>query len=110
MKSVLVVDDSFLQRKIIKNILEKQREVEVTEGANGQDALNKLGDASYDVMILDLLMPVLSGIDTLKGLKEKNIEIPVIICSADIQDATRKECEELGVFGFINKPPQPDEL
>ncbi|MFC1616920.1 response regulator [Candidatus Margulisiibacteriota bacterium] len=110
MNSILLIDDSFLQRKIIKNILIKQREVEITEAVNGKEGLEKHQGVEFDLIILDLLMPVLSGVDTLKELRKQKINTPVIICSADLNDDVKEECKDLNVFGYINKPPKADDL
>jgi len=110
MIKVLIVDDSFLQRKIIRNFFKQHPDVDVIEAVHGQDGLDKLSQEKVDIMVLDLLMPVMSGEETLKELKNRESKIPVIICSADIQDITKKNCLELGALRFINKPPKENEL
>ncbi len=103
MARILIADDSFLQRRILGNIL-KEEGHETIEAVNGKDALEKAGTESPDCILLDLLMPEIDGFGVLESMREKGLNIPVIIFSADIQDTTRAKCYELGVVDFINKP------
>ena len=109
MYRILIADDSWLQRQLISNVL-KENNYEFIEAQNGKDAVEKVVSQKPDCLILDLLMPDMDGIEVLKFLKEKNISVPVIILSADIQNTTRTQCFELGAVDFINKPAQNQEL
>ena len=81
----LVVDDSLLSRKSASNILRSQGH-ETVEAINGQDALAKVEQETPDCIMLDLLMPEMDGFEVLENLRGRNCQIPVIVCSADIQD------------------------
>jgi two-component system chemotaxis response regulator CheY len=107
--SMLITDDSIIARKKIKGLL-KDTGFKITEAVNGNEALEILEIERFDIILLDLLMPELDGFDVLRRLKDKNMKIPVIVISADIQEATRELCMELGASGFLNKPPSKDEL
>jgi twitching motility two-component system response regulator PilH len=103
MPRILVVDDSILQRSIIRKILEPIR-AEVVEAENGEDALGKLDGASFDCIVTDLLMPKMGGIPLMEKLREKGNSVPIIVITADIQETTKNRCIELGAKEFINKP------
>jgi CheY-like chemotaxis protein len=106
---ILVVDDSLFARVNICNIL-KAAGHEMVEAENGIEGLQKLAEHQPDCIISDLLMPELDGIGFLTALQEKQSRIPVIILTADIQEAKRLQCQRLGAAGFITKPPQKAEI
>ena len=108
-KVALVVDDSALTRKFIVDYL-KPLEMEVLQTSNGKDAMSFLLAKKIDVLLLDLLMPDVTGWEVLEFMRKKEIQIPTIIISADVQDSTRKRCFELGAFAVTHKPPKESEL
>lgn len=104
---VIVVDDSALMRKIISDMINSQKDIEVIYTArNGEDLLEKIDKYMPDVITLDVEMPKMDGIATLKELKDKNYNIPVIMLSSISQRGTSLtiECLEKGAFDFIPKP------
>lgn len=104
---VIVVDDSALMRKIISDMINSQEEMEVIDTAkNGEELLIKIARRVPDVITLDIEMPKLNGIQTLKELKKININIPVIMLSSISKSGTEStmDCLELGAFDFIAKP------
>lgn len=104
---VIVVDDSALMRKIISDIINKDSNMEViTTCRNGEDLLNKLQKEKPDVITLDVEMPKMDGITTLKNLKRNGYNIPVIVLSSISKRGTDLtfECLESGAFDFIPKP------
>lgn len=107
--TILVIDDSFVNRQYIKTILE-ERNVKVIEAGDGSEALDILESAKPDLIILDLLMPIMGGIETLQNIRERGHSYPVLVLTADIHEATRKSCLNLGVSGFINKPTNEREV
>ncbi|MCH8077069.1 MAG: response regulator [SAR324 cluster bacterium] len=107
--TILVVDDNLIIRKILTNTLEKDGYA-VVAVSSGEDALEYTRNGTVGCMILDLHMDGLSGYDVLEHLAKNGPEIPVIVLSADWQEATRKRVEELGALGFLNKPPNKNEL
>ena len=108
MAKILIIDDSLFMRMQIKDILEKAGH-QTMEASCGEEGLEAVGQAP-DAIILDLLMPGMSGEDVLAGLRQRGVRIPVIVHTADIQDSTRQKCLELGAGAFLNKPPQAQEL
>ena len=105
MLKVLICDDSAFMRKIFSDTIEKDPELEVAATAyNGQDALRKLKKIDVDILMLDIEMPKLNGLETLEIVKDKYPEIPVIMVSALDNRETVFRALELGAFDFIPKP------
>ena len=109
MPSVLTVDDSLMMRKFISIALTSQG-FDVSEAADGGEALEIVRSSPPDCMVLDLLMPEVDGIEVLETLKRDNISFPIIVMTADIQESTEKKCVDLGAFRVLNKPPKGDIL
>lgn len=104
---VIVVDDSALMRKIISDMINSNDNMEVIATCkNGEDLLSKLSDLTPHVITLDVEMPILDGLTTLKELKRRGIDIPTIILSSLSQTGTQLsiECLELGAFDIVSKP------
>jgi len=103
MSRILITDDSSSQRIILSGILEKLGH-EVETACNGQEALEKIKTNPPDCMLLDNLMPIMDGLQTLEALKARNITVPIIMLTADIQEWLKTRCLELGATMFLNKP------
>lgn len=104
---VIVVDDSALMRKIVSDILNSQQDIEVIGTArNGEDLLLKLSKDVPDVITLDVEMPKMDGITTLKEMKLRNYAVPIIMLSSISKNGTAltMECLENGAFDFVAKP------
>lgn len=104
---VVVVDDSALMRKIISDMINSSENMEVINTCkNGQELLNRLAEKTPDIITLDVEMPVMDGVTTLKELRRKNIEIPVIILSSISQNAAQltMDCLGAGAFDIVPKP------
>jgi two-component system, chemotaxis family, protein-glutamate methylesterase/glutaminase len=106
MIKVLVVDDSALMRKLIPQILERDNMIQVVGTAmDGQFALKKIGDLRPDVVTLDLEMPRMDGMETLREIM-KHYNLPVIIVSAHTKAgaAATFRALNIGAFDFVAKP------
>lgn len=103
MAKILVVDDSGMSRRTLRKILEPAGH-QVIEAEDGITALEHYYLHKPDVVLLDLTMTGMYGIDVLEKLREMDAGARVIVASADIQSSTRKLVEEAGASGFINKP------
>ncbi|MDR1955833.1 MAG: chemotaxis response regulator protein-glutamate methylesterase [Treponema sp.] len=104
---VLIVDDSALMRNLIGKMVESTPGLKVAEKAmNGLFALRKIPRANPDIIVLDLEMPEMNGIEFLKERKKQGIEIPVIILSAVARQGAEMTMEALalGACDFIQKP------
>ncbi|PKO16316.1 MAG: response regulator [Chloroflexi bacterium HGW-Chloroflexi-10] len=103
MAKILIVDDSTFARSKIKKAL-AELNCEVLEAGSGDEAVEIARTQLPDLMTLDLLMPVMSGQDTLQAVKNLHLPVKVIIVSADIQIQTREELLAAGASAFLNKP------
>lgn len=109
MSKVLIVDDEQSIRRILRDILEFEK-YEVEEAVNGMDCLVKLKQKKYDVLLLDIKMPKLDGMDTLDRIQEIAPEIPVVMISGHANIDTAVEAVKKGAFDFISKPPDLNRL
>ncbi|NPV44734.1 MAG: sigma-54-dependent Fis family transcriptional regulator [Firmicutes bacterium] len=106
---VLLVDDEAKIREILKLVLEKEG-YQVNTAKNGSEALNILRDEYFDVMITDLKMPKMDGLELMREIKQKGIKVNVIFITAyaDIKDAV--EAIKLGAFDYLEKNFKMEEL
>jgi len=104
MKTVLVVDDSFFMRNMLKKILHEHSYSVIAEAENGLDAIKKYEKYRPDVVLLDLTMPVLGGFDALKEIKRIDPKANVIICSSMGTKFNFIEALRLGARDFVMKP------
>lgn len=100
---ILIVDDSALSRRTLRRILESA-DYEVVEAADGMAGLELYFLEKPKLVLLDLVMKGMYGLDVLVKLRELDPNALVVVASADIQSSTRKMVDEAGAFAFINKP------
>ena len=99
---ILLIDDSTLSRNMFKSSLgDKHTFIEAIDGMSG---LEKYFLEKPDLVVLDLIMPGMNGLDVLSKLREMDPDARVVIGSADVQDESRRMVMELGALGFITKP------
>lgn len=106
-KKILVIDDSALMRRIICDIISLDDEFEVADmAADGEEGLLFLSRNTYDVVILDVVMPRVDGITVLKNMRQLRKAPPVVMFSSEVGDGTSVTIQalELGAFDFIEKP------
>jgi DNA-binding NarL/FixJ family response regulator len=109
MKKILIVDDEDDFRDIIKDILIDEGFSPV-ESPSGSNALEMFKKYPFDAVLLDLRMPEMDGIETMKELRKMNSRIPIIILTAFGDIPTAVEAVKLGAYDFITKPPEFDKL
>lgn len=102
-KKIMVVDDSALSRRTLRRILEGAG-YSVVEAEEGMAALELYFIEKPDLVLLDLVMKGMYGLDVLAKLREMDAGARVIVASADIQTSTRTLVDEAGATDFINKP------
>ena len=102
-KKIMVVDDSALSRRTLRRILEGGG-YSIVEADEGMAALELYFIEKPDLVLLDLVMKGMYGLDVLSKLREMDPGARVIVASADIQTSTRALVEEAGATDFINKP------
>jgi two-component system chemotaxis response regulator CheY len=103
MSKVLIVDDSALSRRTLRRILESAG-YEVVEAEDGMTALEVYFLEKPKLVLLDLVMKGMYGLDVLLKLREMDPKALVVVASADIQSSTRKMVADAGALAFINKP------
>lgn len=108
MAKILVVDDESSIRRTLKEILEFEK-YEVDLAANGQDAVNMAKDNNYDVILLDIKMPEMDGIEVLEKISASN-NVPIIMISGHGTIDTAVETIKKGAYDFIVKPPDLNRL
>lgn len=106
---VLIVDDSALARRNLRQILETAG-YDVAEADDGLVALERYFLDKPDVVLLDLVMRGMYGLDVLKKLRELDPDARVLVVSADVQSSSHELVEEAGAKGFVNKPFDKDEI
>lgn len=109
MSKVLIVDDERSIRHTLRDILEFEK-YEVDEACDGMEALVKIKQSPYDVIILDIKMPKMDGMDALDRIQEIARETPVVMISGHASIDTAVEAVKKGAFDFISKPPDLNRL
>jgi signal transduction histidine kinase len=105
MMNILVVDDDEMVRYVLTEKL-CESGFSATEACDGQSAVELFRAAAFDAVLLDLKMPGMDGIETLKELRKHDPDIPVIMVTAFGDIATAVEAIKLGAYDFVEKPPQ----
>lgn len=103
---VLIVDDSSMIRMILKGILKQIQIEDVVEASDGHQALKRLEEGPVDLLLLDIHMPNMDGIDLLRTLQDNPSaeKPPVIIISSDSDSEQVEKVQALGARAFIRKP------
>ena len=108
---VLIADDHSVVREGLKQYIKTLDEVElVDEADNGIEAWTKIRDICYDLVILDVSMPGMSGLDVLQKINEKNLKIPVLILSVHPQEQFAIRAFKMGASGYLSKDTAFEEL
>jgi twitching motility two-component system response regulator PilH len=102
---ILVVDDVDTELQLICNFLREEGYV-VSHASNGQDALQKAINEQPDVIVSDLIMPIMDGLELFRKLKKipETAKIPFIACTTKDREPDRKWAEMQGVKGYVTKP------
>ncbi|AQU80699.1 MULTISPECIES: response regulator [Planococcus] len=108
MKKILVADDEDILRILITDTLEDDFDVE--EAEDGKEALQKIRDNDYDLIVLDYMMPYLTGLEVLEAVRNDHNTTKVLMLTAKAQDADRENAIAKGADYFMSKPFSPMEL
>jgi two-component system response regulator FlrC len=108
-QSILLVDDDLEFRKAMKKMFEKSGYT-VTVVADGQEALETLSRGTFDLIISDLRMPNLNGLELMEEIKRKQLDTPVIFITAYGEVSSYMDLMNLGAFEYINKPVKGQEI
>ena len=109
-KSVLICDDAAFMRVMIKDILTKNGYEVAGEAENGVKAVEKYNETKPDLVMMDITMPEMDGIQALKKIRESDAGATVIMCSAMGQQAMVIESIQSGAKDFIVKPFKPERI
>ena len=108
-QKVLIVDD---EKDFLDIISERilARGMDVSTASSAEDALNMVEEESFDVVILDFMMPALDGFKALKLMKAKQPDMQIIVLTGNVPDEKRMEAKALGALDVIEKPPDLKDL
>ena len=110
MAKILIVDDAAFMRMMVKDNLKKAGYTDFYEAGNGEEAIAKYTENTPDLVLLDITMPIMDGIQALQSIKQANPQAKVIMCSAMGQEGMVVEAIKLGALDFIVKPFKPERL
>jgi DNA-binding response OmpR family regulator len=108
-EKILIVDD---EKDFLDIIAERirARGIDVSTTTSAEDAIHMVEEKSYDVIIMDFMMPGMNGFQTLKAIKEKKPEVQIILLTGNVLEENRIEAKKLGALDVIEKPPDLKDL
>ena len=109
MADILIIDDEKAIRKTLSEILSFEG-YKIDEAADGEEGLKRFKDKSYDVVLCDIKMPKLDGIEFLQKAGETSPDVPIIMISGHVNIQTAVEAVKKGAYDFISKPPDLNRL
>lgn len=110
MYKIMVVDDAGFMRKMVQTHLTKAGYTDFVEGEDGQKAVELYKELKPDLVIMDITMPNMDGIEALRTIKSIDADAKVVMCSAMGQEAMVMEAIKLGALDFIVKPFKADRI
>lgn len=112
MKQVLVVDDSKVMREMIVACLRPEPELAFTHAASGLEAIEKLSLQRFEILVLDLNMPDIGGIEVVDFVRAQDTlrELPIIVVTTRGDEASRSKALGAGASRFLTKPFTPEDL
>ncbi len=109
-KGILIVDDAAFMRMMVKDVLTKNGYTVLGEAENGAIAVDRYKELSPELVIMDITMPEMDGIQSVKEIKKVDGNAKIIMCSAMGQQAMVIEAIQAGAKDFIVKPFQPERV
>jgi two-component system chemotaxis response regulator CheY len=111
-KTILIVEDSATTRALIRAVIDELGDVETVEAASGFEALKLLPQQEYDLIITDINMPDINGLELISFVRnnERYIHLPIIIVSTERSEEDKKRGMALGASNYVTKPFKSGEL
>lgn len=110
MSHILVVDDHAIVRSGIRRLLSEREDIQVLEAASGEEAMNAVSGNAFDLIVLDLNLPGLGGLELLRRLTRAAPKTPVLIFSQHAEAIYATKALETGARGFVSKNALPEEF
>ncbi|TCW38679.1 two-component system chemotaxis response regulator CheY [Thermohydrogenium kirishiense] len=110
MSKIMIVDDAAFMRMMIKDIITKNNLGSVIEAEDGSVAVEKYNQEKPDLVLMDITMPEMDGIQAVRQIVKKDPNAKIVMCSAKGQQAMVIEAIQAGAKDFIVKPFQPDRV
>jgi PAS domain S-box-containing protein len=106
---ILLVEDNEMNRLMARSVLELW-DAKITECENGQLAVDALKENDFDLVLMDMQMPVLDGVSATKTMREAGVTIPIIALTANVLQSESVKCRDAGMNAYVCKPYHPHEL
>lgn len=107
--NILIAEDNYVNRRLLVILLENLGyEVRATE--DGSECFDAALEGAFDVLLTDIEMPVMNGLDLTTALRAQGVRVPIIAITASAPELTREECFTAGMSGYMNKPVNLAEL
>ena len=110
MAKILLVDDAAFMRKVVKDGLSKAGYADLHEAVDGADAVEKYNSLKPDLVLMDITMPNMDGLEALKAIRAADPNANVVMCSAMGQETMVMDAVRSGAKDFIVKPFKPDRV
>ena len=107
---VLICDDSMMVRKLMKRLLGEYGIENIYEASNGQEAVEKFVDVSPDITFMDIVMPVMTGVEALKLIKASAPEAKIVMATSVGTEGNLSEAIKYGATDFLQKPVEEEQL
>ncbi|EWH08448.1 two-component hybrid sensor and regulator [Catenovulum agarivorans DS-2] len=108
-KRVLVAEDNEINQEVISSLLEGFQ-LDVQVASNGLTAADTVFKMNFDLILMDIQMPILDGIEATRKIRETGSQVPIVALTAHTYRTDEKLCFDVGMNGFVSKPIQPDKL
>jgi DNA-binding NtrC family response regulator len=108
-RRILVIDDEKNIRTMLTQALTAEDTV-VETAVNGEEALDKIAQTAYDLVLLDLRLPGMGGLEVLRAIRESDAKLPVILLTAHGSVESAVEAMRIGAINYLQKPFAPREL
>ena len=110
MTNVLIVDDHPIVRRGLKQVLQDEPDFSIIEAGNAREALGFIGQQPFDLVIADIDLPGMNGIELLKTIKQQHKQTPVLMLSIYPEDQVAVRVLRAGASGFLSKEAAPEQL